>query len=167
MENKKYYTFINTQNCIGNDNKTYVGVTAILNISGVELKQTPTGIKVASGRAAINNRTKTLSNALGVNVVETDGTVWTDINVWQDRAERFAKYVGERKTVKLCIVGQLTIQEFPRNDGSKGQRVIINVNDWAPVGSTSHTDGNNQNTPATAAQGFEEIPAPGDDDLPY
>lgn len=166
MENKKYYTFINTQNCVGNNNKTYVGVTAIVNVSNVELKMTPNGVSVAAGRAAINNRTKTLSTALGVEIKDTNGTVWVDVNVWQDRAERFANYIGDRKNVRLCLVGQLTYTEFPKADGTTGQRVAINVNDWAPVGATTQ-NGDTKKSSEPDDHDASAVPSYGEDDLPY
>ena len=130
MENKKYYTFLSANRCIGTNDNEYIGVTAEITVAKLTDKVV-NGVNLVSGRAAITNRAKTLENVLGHEVTpDENGNVWIDVTFWDDRADRFKKYLNGREKVRLIVVGVLTYNEFTRGDGTKGASIGIKVSDW-------------------------------------
>ena len=161
--NKKYYTFLNIQKCEGKNGGTYNGVTAILNLTNIETKMTGDGKKVVTSRAAINNRTNLLNTALGCNLVDKDGAIWVSVDFWEDRAERFQKFICNNTKARLVIVGSIAARKFAKNDGTEGESVTIRVNDWQSLGGTSEGA---TAAPATSTP-QNNIPVVEDDDLPF
>ena len=138
MDEKKFYSFLNTQRCITKEGNEYVGCTVVLTASNIETKTTEAGKKLTTARGCINNRGKLLSTVLGKEVVESEnGAVWCDITFWEDKSERFCKFIKDREKTKICIVGTLSLREFEKNDGTPGQRVTINATDWFAVPSNN------------------------------
>lgn len=160
MENnngKKYYTFIAINKCVGKNGGTFNDIAAVLNISNIQVKNAG-GKNLVTARAAINNRTKLINDALGCNLVDRDGVLWVDINFWEDRADRFQKFIGNQEKARLCIVGAVSARKYAKQDGTEGETVTITVNDWFGIDRRS-------DAPQAAPQG--SIPQVGDDDLPY
>ena len=159
---KKFYTTIKAFPCIAKNDTRYTGVTAVLGLSNIQQKDA-NGKKLVTARAAINNRTKFLNTTLGCAFPETDETVWVDVNFWEDRADRFAKFIGDREKALVCVMGTISAHKFQRQDGSDGYSITVTGDEWFGMGgnSASKTDasqsGPNPNIPTLNA----------DDDLPY
>ena len=132
MENKekKYYSFFNANKCVGT-NGEFVGVTTIVTLSNIQKKDV-NGKAVVNARARISNRSRTMEAVLGAPVqADADGSVWVDVAFWEDRAERFMRYVGDRERVRVVLVGTMLQRTFTKNDGTEGKAVVINATDWA------------------------------------
>lgn len=125
---RKFFSFFNGNHCVTKDGKEYIGVTTCVVLSRIEEKDV-NGKKLVSARAAISNRTRTVANLLNVELPDEE-TLWVDVTLWEDRAERFAKFLAGRDKVRVVICGSLYSKEYDRQDGTKGIGVSINVNDW-------------------------------------
>ena len=131
MADQKYYTFLSANNCVGKEGNKYVGCTVVLTVSNIEHKTTEAGKELATGRGCINNRAKILESFLGKKIIEgDDGAVWCDVTFWEQRAERIKKLLNGENKVRLCITGTLSLNEFTKNDGETGQRIVVNATDW-------------------------------------
>jgi single-stranded DNA-binding protein len=127
---KKYYTFLNANKCVGSNGNEFVGVTTQVTVSNFKDK-TVGDTALVSGRAPIANRSTILSTVLGKEIAaDENGNVWVDVTFWGDRAERFKKYLNGREKVRIFLTGVLTCHEFTRADGSTGIGVGIKVTDW-------------------------------------
>ena len=128
MSENKFYSFLNGNRCVTRDGKEYIGVTTTVIHNRIERKDV-NGKKLVSARAAISNRTRTVANLLGVDLPDEE-TLWVDVTFWEDRAERFDRFLGDRDKVRVVLCGSLSSREYERQDGTKGIGVSINVNDW-------------------------------------
>lgn len=156
---KKFYTTIKTFPCVSKSGTPYTGITAILSLSNIQVK-TVNDKPLVTARAAINNRTKLLNEALGTSFPETDETVWVDVNFWESRADRFQKFLGDRTKVLVGVMGTITARKFPRQDGSEGEALALTADEWFGVG--------NSKTEAPQNGPDPSIPTlNADDDLPY
>ena len=127
---KKYYTFLNANKCIGSQGNEFVGVTTQVMVTNFKDKMVG-DTALVTGRAPIANRSNILSAVLDKEITpDENGNVWVDVTFWGDRAERFKKYLNGREKVRLFLTGVLTYNEFNRADGSKGTGVGIKVTDW-------------------------------------
>jgi hypothetical protein len=127
---KKYYSFFNTNKCIGSNGGEYVGVTTQVTVSNFKDKVVGDTVLV-SGRAPITNRAGIISSVLGKEFTpDENGNIWVNVNFWGDKAEQFKKFLNGREKVRLVVVGSLTYREFTRNDGEPGLDVSIRVLDW-------------------------------------
>jgi hypothetical protein len=127
---KKYYTFLNANTCVGSNGNEFIGVTTMVTVSNFKDKAVGDTMLV-SGRAPISNRSTILSTVLGKEVVaDENGNVWVDVTFWGDRAERFKKYLNGREKVRLFLTGVLTAHEYTRADGTPAVGVGIKVTDW-------------------------------------
>ena len=127
---KKYYTFLNANKCVGSTGNEFVGVTTQVTVSNFKDKMVG-DTALVSGRAPITNRSTILSTVLGKEIqADENGNVWVDVTFWGDRAERFKKYLNGREKVRLFLTGVLTYHEFTRADGTTGTGVGIKVTDW-------------------------------------
>lgn len=127
---KKYYTFLNANTCVGSNGNQFVGVTTMVTVSNFKDKTVGDTVLV-SGRAPIANRSNILSTVLDKEIVpDENGNVWVDVTFWGDRAERFKKYLNGREKVRLFLTGVLSAREFTRADGTTGIGVGIKVTDW-------------------------------------
>lgn len=130
MAEKKYYTFFKANKCIGT-NGEFIGVTTIVTLYNIQKKDV-NGKTLVTARTKISNQAKAMSAALGAEIhANEDGSVWCDVQFWEDRAERFLRYVGERERVKVVIVGAMNLRTFTKVDETEGQSVTINATDWA------------------------------------
>lgn len=128
---RKYYTFLNANTCVGSNGNQFIGVTTILNVSNFTDKMVGDTLLV-SGRAPISNRSNILSAVLGKEITPNEnGDVWVDVTVWGERAERFKKYLNGREKARLFITGVLTASEYTRRDGTQGIGVNVKITDWA------------------------------------
>lgn len=128
---KKYYTFMNVNKCVGSNGNDFLGITAQVTVSNFKDKMvgdTP----LVSGRAPIANRSNILSTVLEKEITpDSNGNVWVDVTFWGDRADRFKKYLNGREKVRVVLTGVLSCHEYTRSDGSTGIGVSIKVTDWA------------------------------------
>ncbi len=81
-----------------------------------ELRTTQSGEKVLSFRVA---------NDVGWG--DRKKTQWVDVSYWGKRAEAIAQYVT--KGMKLGVVGEVTLEEFQRRDGTPGSKLAVKAND--------------------------------------
>lgn len=165
--NRKQYTFIATNKCVGKNGSNFNDVTAVLTLFNIEGKVTSNGKKVVTARAAINNRTSLLNSALGCNLTDENGVLWTDISVWEDRAERFEKYIGNRTKMRLCVVGTISVRKFTKKDGKESEALTINVNDWFGMDRAGSDNSAGAASEAPEMPQTNNIPTVGDDDLPF
>ena len=90
---KKYYTFLNANKCIGSNDNEFIGVTTQVTVGNFKDKMVGETALV-SGRAAIANRSNILSTVLGQEIApDENGNVWVDVTFWGERADRFKKYL--------------------------------------------------------------------------
>ena len=64
---KKYYTFLNANTCVGSNGNEFIGVTTMVTVSNFKDKAVGDTVLV-SGRAPISNRSTILSTVLGKEV---------------------------------------------------------------------------------------------------
>lgn len=124
MEEKKYYTFFG--------NGTVMDVT----LSNVQTKNID-GKQLVTARACVSNRAQAISKLLDKEITPDDkGNVWIDVCFWEDKAERFLKFIGDRDRVRVVVVGNLTSKEFSKKDGSHGVAITLNAITWETIGQT-------------------------------
>lgn len=82
-----------------------------------ELRYTPTGIKVAQLRIAVNKKFKDKSDNL------KEDTCFINVNVWDKQAENCHKYL--KKGSSIFVEGSLEYREWETED--KQKRSIIEV----------------------------------------
>ena len=157
---KKNFTTIKLYPCISKNDSRYTGVTVVATISNIQVKDA-NGKQLVTARAAINNRTKLLNKELGTSYPETTETIWADVNFWEDRAERFQKFLGDRPKAWLCLMGTISARKFAKQDGTEGESIVITVDDWFGLG------GGNNSAPKDAAPQPTIPTLNPDDDLPY
>ena len=155
-EERKYYSFLALNKCVTDKGNTYNGITVELSLTRIEFK-TVNDKTLCVARAAINNRAKVLNTALGSNFPLTEDAVWVDVNLWEDRAERFKKLLGDRTKIRVLAVGTAALHNFKKGDGTPGESVTITVQDWLVL------PGGNNKTTTEAAPTLTAT----DDDLPY
>ena len=113
-DEKKYYTFLNCNRCLGSNDKEFINVSTKVRLSNFKQKEA-NGSPLTTARACLTNCSNILSNVLGQNIVPDEyGNVWVDVTFWGDRAERFKKYLNGREKVRLFLTGVLTYHEFTR-----------------------------------------------------
>ena len=156
---KKFYTFLATNKCVGKDGATFNDVTAVLNLTNIQVKSA-NDKKLVVARAAINNRTKLLNSVLGSHFPESDEVVWADVTFWEARADRFEKFIGQQTKARLCVVGTISLRNYQKQDGTNGEAISISVNDWIGL------DGRGTGNKAEGAP-QSNVPTVNDDDLPY
>ena len=135
-------------------------------VADPELKQTPSGIAVASLRIAVNRRFQSRDSQ------QQPDTDFFNVTAWRNTAEFIAKYF--RKGSAICICGSIQNRSWTDQQGVKHYMTDIVADEANFVESRSAQDnmGNNDtyaaptySSPAAAASKFEEIKT--DDDLPF
>lgn len=127
----------------------------------IELKQTPSGVSVASFTVAVNRKYK-----------EKDGSTTTDfINcvAWRKTAEFAAQYFKKGKAI--LVDGELQTRSYNDNNGTKHYVTEVIANEVGFVGGKddSNTDNNGGYVPDAykpeATPNFEPVST--EDDLPF
>ena len=90
-----------------------------------ELKQTPTGISVASFTVAVNRRGK------------SDQTDFFNVQAWRGTAEFICQYF--RKASSICIVGELQTRNWTDGQGNKRYAIEIVADEAKFVDSKSES----------------------------
>lgn len=135
MSEKKIYTFIECNKCVGTNGSQFNDVSAKLLLTNFEQKEV-NGSKLITARARISNQEKVLSRVLDKEIVADEkGHVWVTVSFWEDKAERITKYLGDRDSAFVFIVGSISCKEYDKKDGSgKGVSVTINAKNWTSAG---------------------------------
>lgn len=93
-------------------------------------------------------------------------TTWARCQMWGKRAESVAPFL--KKGQLVGVVGEFTLREYDKNDGSKGYSADVRVNDLTLLGKR---DGDQQQAPQQRQQAPQrQQPAPAgdfDDDIPF
>lgn len=89
-----------------------------------ELKYTPAGKAVCELGIVFNKRRKTDTGW------EDAGSMFVRGTVWEQMAEHCAETLS--KGDQVLVSGELSVREFERKDGSKGQSVELRVYDVGP-----------------------------------
>ena len=135
-------------------------------VADPELKQTQSGIAVASLRIAVNRRFQSRDSQQ-----QTD-TDFFNVTAWRNTAEFIAKYF--RKGSAICICGSIQNRSWTDQQGVKHYMTDIVADEANFVESRNAQDNGAGNdtyaapaysSPAAAAPKFEEIKT--DDDLPF
>ena len=133
MEERKYSTFLNCNRSISQKGGEFISVTTIVKLSNFRQKDV-NGSNLITARACIANRSKVLSEVLEANVEPDEyGNVWVDVTFWDGKAERISKYLGDRETARVVLVGAMSYRTFTKDDGTEGIGVTIRASDWAPA----------------------------------
>lgn len=131
---KKYYSFCSLQKENG---KVFATVNGTL--FGLEAKDVGEK-KLVAGRLALNNVSRRVASALEIELPDEEA-LFIDVNFWDDRAERIAKFFGEREKARVCLTGRLRANKFTRADGTEGVAVALDVQDWFGLGAPAPADG--------------------------
>tara|TARA_R110000787_G_scaffold193035_6_gene304604 strand:- start:560 stop:934 length:375 start_codon:yes stop_codon:yes gene_type:complete len=73
---------------------------------------------------------------------ERESTTWVNCSLFGKRAESLQRYLV--KGTPVAVNGELSLRKYPKNDGSEGTSLEVNVNDVTMMG---RAQGDNQ-TPA-------------------
>ena len=131
MEEKKYFTFLSCNKCVGSNGSEFIGVSTMVKLSNFKQKEA-NGSQLTTARARIANRSNVLSSVLGETIVPDEyGNVWVDVTFWGDKSERINKYIGDRETARVFLVGTMTSRTYVKEDGTTGIGVTIRATDWA------------------------------------
>lgn len=84
--------------------------------SDAELRSTGSGEKVLSFRVASES-----------GYGDRRKTTWVDCSFWGRRGESVADYV--RKGIKVTVIGEATLEEFSKRDGTPGSKLAVRVTD--------------------------------------
>lgn len=134
---EKYYSFFNGQRLKTEDGKVVVPVTTSVVVASIKEREVE-GHKLVSGRAAISMRNRRIASLLDVELPDEE-VLWVDVNFWDDRAERFLRFLGDREKVRMCLVGNMKARTFDREDGTQGVGVSLSVQDWFSLDRRSET----------------------------
>lgn len=127
---KKYYTFISCNRALTKNGDEYTNVATQIKLSNFKQKEI-NGTKLVTARASIANREKLLTSVLGKEITADEyGNVWIDVNFWGNNADNITKYMGDRETARLFVVGALSARTFEKTGGGEGLAIQISVNDW-------------------------------------
>ena len=135
-------------------------------VADPELKQTQSGIAVASLRIAVNRRFQSRDSQ------QQPDTDFFNVTAWRNTAEFIAKYF--RKGSAICICGSIQNRNWTDQQGVRHYATDIVAEEANFVESRSSQDNMGGNdtyaapaysSPAAAAPKFEEIKT--DDDLPF
>lgn len=130
---KKFYTPINLKRCIGKNEQPYIGVT----VMGIphkvddELRSIGEGKTVVSFRMSIQNRTPYIEKMLE-DTPDTDatGTTWAQVSFFNERADRFLKFMAKHPKPMLVITGAMSINGWDDRDGGPHKTVRISADDF-------------------------------------
>lgn len=127
-------------------------------VKDVELRQTNSGVAVASFSIAVDRRTK---NADGRR--EAD---FFDCVAWRQTAEFIKNYFGKGR--KILLTGSLQNRDYTAQDGTKRRITEIIVDQVEFADSRQDAQGiMAQEAPKSAPAQFTEIPEEENDDLPF
>ena len=130
MENRKFYSFFNTNRCIGT-NGEYVGVTTIATLVNIQKKDV-NGKSLVSARASISNQANAINKALNTNIQpDENGNIWIDVLFWESTADRFMRYLGDRDRTKVVLVGTMNSRTYQKNDGTETVTASITATNWS------------------------------------
>ena len=132
MDEKKFYTFLSCNKCVGSNGGEFIGVSTVVKLSNFKQKEA-NGSQLTTARARIANRSNVLSSVLGETITPDEyGNVWVDVTFWGDKSDRINKYIGDRETARVFLVGTMTARKFTREeDGSECIGITIRASDWA------------------------------------
>lgn len=128
-----------------------------------ELKQTQTGISVATFSVAVNRRVRTDNNTNNQPTAD-----FFNVTAWRERAEFVTKFF--RKGASIFIVGSLQNRSWTDQQGQKRYATDIVADEIYFVDSRAEAPQGETYVPEVytapqAAPSFEEVKA--DDDLPF
>ena len=128
---KKFFTFLSCRRTLNQNDEEYVGVSTKLRLSNFKDKEI-NGSKLVTARASISNRERLLSEVLKTDIVaDENNNVWIDVNFWGKNAENISKFLGERTTATLFIVGAMSCRTYEKTSGEgQGIAISIRVDDW-------------------------------------
>ena len=133
MDEKKYSTFLNCNKCISYNGGEFIGVSTVVKLSNFKQKEV-NGTKLTTARARIANRSNVLSAVLGQTITPDEyGNVWVEVTFWDSKSDRIGKYLGDRETARVFLVGALSCRTFEKEDGTTGIGITIRASDWAPA----------------------------------
>lgn len=171
-QEKKYYSFLSLFRCVApaadGTAKPYIGFALVGNLKEAgELKTTTGNRQVLSGKMAIANQAKRISEMVGeldasmqgvMPTADQYGNVYAQVNFWGYAAERIAKLLAnsnDGEPLKLVVTGKLSMVQNPdKQDPSKvWNNVKLDVNDFTllPKAQKSN-DATTAKQPATAPQ---------------
>ncbi len=132
-----------------------------------ELRHTPNGVAVSSFRIAVDRSYK---------VNGEKSTDFFTVIAWRATAEFVCKYF--RKGKPILVQGSFQNRTYPKNDGSKGYATELIADEIHFTGDSSGKEERSlpdspperksaAKTGSDAPEGFDEVPSPSDDDLPF
>lgn len=135
-QEQKFYTFCEFVPALNEaKNTTYIHVTieaAVTRCSGLKAMQD--GTPYVNFSIPIQNRIKTLDRAFGQGVLQENekNTVWANCAIFGDSASRFMKVLSNPKhgNPVLLITGNANVKQFMRKDGTSGNSLNININNF-------------------------------------
>ena len=95
-------------------------------------------------------------------------TTWAKCAMWGDRGEKVAQYLTKGQAVG--IVGELTLREYVKKDGTNGASLEVRVNDMTLLGKKgdSGSDDGGFSEPKRESKPSANVPAGEyEDDLPF
>ena len=147
---KKYYTWMDIAE--GKDGQKLI--TVELTLSRPDLRDLQEGKKVLSCSAAISNGEQRIGKALGTELKAQDGTLWVEVQFWNDIADRFQKFLNGREKIRAIICGRLSLRTWTAKDGSPAQRVQISASNWRALDKASPAASDGAATEAPAEPGM-------------
>ena len=129
-EGKKFYPFFNCNRCIGSNGNEFIGVSTIVKLSNFKQKEV-NGSKLTTARARLTNCSNILTSVLKQEILPDEyGNVWVDVTFWDDKSDRINKYIGDRETALVFLVGSMSTRKFTRDDGTEGIGITIRASNW-------------------------------------
>jgi single-strand DNA-binding protein len=131
--------------------------------SAVELKQTPSGVAVATFSIAVNRK---------VGKDKPQETDFINCTAWRGTAEFISKYFG--KGSSICIVGSIQTRSWKDNNGQNRYATDVVADEAMFVDSKSDAQGTEASAPTNyipdaykTPQNANFVGADRDDDLPF
>lgn len=85
---------------------------------------------VVSFGLPVNNRAKAINNHLGTNFSLDEETIWVQVSLWGQLAERFLKFSKGADKMTIEVFGSLRTREFVGQDGQKRLSVELTASDF-------------------------------------
>jgi single-strand DNA-binding protein len=134
-----------------------------------ELRHTPNGVAVSSFRIAVDRSYK----VNGEKIAD-----FFTVVAWRVTAEFVCKYF--RKGKPVLVQGSFQNRDYTKNDGSKGYATELIADEVHFAGDSSGKEERSlpdpppergaaakANSSSNTPEGFDEVPSPSDDDLPF
>lgn len=127
---KKYYSFVVLNHCKSNDDKPYTSITCKAMVPKPTIKTTRTGKTISETRIPLRGVEKQFIDFFGEDVrncMSADGTIWVQVQAWENKATRFFNCFEKINVAKLPLV---LVGNIRLNSWENGFQLRLSITDF-------------------------------------